>query len=88
MTFMGHHPRPVLAAAACVAILACSSGPSRPPSTTLNAGGYSLVFSGGGRSIALERGGTTLLTFPADAFELGVVDSLDDQDSYDPFWLE
>jgi alpha-D-xyloside xylohydrolase len=90
MTLVSRHPLVVLAAPAYLALIACSSGssPSSPPSATLDAGGYSLVFSAGGQSITLQSAGSTLLSFPTDAFELGVVDSLQDWESYDPFWLE
>jgi alpha-D-xyloside xylohydrolase len=41
-----------------------------------------------GREIALVREGKTLLRLPADAFAVGTVGALDEDASYDPFWLE
>ncbi len=73
--------------AACLAILSCSSSPP-PPSATLTSGNTAVVVTNDGGTITLTRGGTTLLQFPSDGFELGVVDGLQDWESYDPFWLE
>ncbi|HEY3357885.1 MAG TPA: TIM-barrel domain-containing protein [Polyangia bacterium] len=70
-----------LAAAAC-----SSSAPSPPARVT--AGEATLDVAAGARTITLSRGGTTLLTLPADAFVVGTVDALADDQSYDPYWLE
>ena len=40
-----------------------------------------------GDAIAFARGNQTLLTFGADAFQVGTVDDLDSGASFDPFWL-
>ena len=67
-------------------VSACSGGDG---SRTLGgAGAYTLTVAGDGRTLALARRGEVLLRLPADAFQLGVVDRLDDGQSYDPFWLE
>ena len=39
-------------------------------------------------TLRLVHGGVTLLTFPLDGFELGLVDALDDTLNYDPYYLE
>ncbi|MCK6549366.1 hypothetical protein L6R52_26220 [Myxococcota bacterium] len=77
-------PLALLSAAASLA--ACSSDDAAP--ATLARGAFTLTVSSDGRTITLARGADTLLTFPADGFELGVVSALDDALSYDPFWLE
>lgn len=66
----------------------CQCANPSPGATVLSRGGYSVELSTDARSFVLQREGTTLLRFEADAFELGVVDVLDDTLSYDPFWLE
>jgi alpha-D-xyloside xylohydrolase len=45
-----------------------------------------LQASADGKTLTLARSGVTLLTFPSDAFQLGIVDTLDDSASYDPYW--
>jgi len=42
-------------------------------SYTLGTGDYTVVLAIGGTHISLTRGGTSLLEFPADACQLGVV---------------
>jgi alpha-D-xyloside xylohydrolase len=44
--------------------------------------------SSDGRTITLERAQNKQLSFPADGTEIGIVNRLDDQASYDPYWLE
>ena len=78
---------PILLLLAGLATPSCSSTPSAG-SATLGSAPYTLVLSDGGRTITLTSGGATMLQFPADGFELGVVPSLDDTLSYDPLWLE
>src|SRR5262249_5238287 len=71
--------------AALSSLIACggsSSGKKLGPTP------YSLAATGDGRTITLTRDQDTLLTFGPDAFQLGVVNKLDDNLSYDPFWLE
>jgi alpha-D-xyloside xylohydrolase len=58
----------------------------KPPAISF--GGASLILSADSRTLTLQRGGKTLLSFGADAFQLGVVGSLTDMSpSFDPFWL-
>ncbi len=69
--------------------LALACGPSGPRPVTLASGGASIVVSADRKTVTFERGSTTLLTFPLDAFELGTVGALDLKNlSYDPYWLE
>src|SRR5438094_3857662 len=66
---------------------ACAAEPSLP-SAALGDGAGAVEIGESGRAIALTRGGRTLLTFPADGFQLGTVDQLSKTASYDPYWLE
>jgi alpha-D-xyloside xylohydrolase len=59
-----------------------------PPPATLSAGATTLKISEGGKSVLLARDGVELMELKADAFMLGVVDALQDGQSYDPYWLE
>src|SRR5579863_6704670 len=71
----------------CLA-LALSAACGKAPTSLSFAGGTTLVFAKDGSSLALERGGQTLLTFGRDAFQLGTVNSLTyGSPSFDPFWL-
>jgi alpha-D-xyloside xylohydrolase len=71
--------------ALALALAGCSSG--KAP-TSLDFGGASLVLSKDGSTITFQRGGSTLLTFGTDAFQLGTVNSLTyGSPSFDPFWL-
>lgn len=46
------------------------------------------VTVGSGGTLVLARGGDALLSFPADAFQLGIIDDgLAGGASYDPYWL-
>jgi alpha-D-xyloside xylohydrolase len=71
-----------------IALFSCSSAPPKPAETTLASGRTTLAVSADARTLTLRRGPTTLLTFPADAFQLGTVAAFDPHASYDPYWLE
>ena len=69
-----------------LALVACgSSGPSNP--VVLTSGAATLTLSADRQTVTLARGGTTLLVFGADGFQVGTVDDLDSGDSFDPYWL-
>lgn len=70
-------------AAVNYALTACPAGTP----VSLVTGDYALTVAGDGRSFTLTRRDEVLLSFPADALQLGTVDSLDDRLSYDPFYL-
>ena len=73
---------------ACTLALALACGSSSPPPVALGTAPYTLTVSSDG-TMVLSRGGDALLSFPSDAFQLGVVsDGLLDSASYDPYWLE
>jgi alpha-D-xyloside xylohydrolase len=57
------------------------------PSYGLTAGDYTLRVRPEKRDIALARGDTVLLDFPADALEIGTRDAVDDDTNYDPYTL-
>ncbi len=66
---------------------ACSS-PAPTTSVALGKGPYGLTVRSDG-TLALTRNGDVLVSFPADAFELGLADGgLSTTQSYDPYWLE
>ncbi len=48
---------------------------------------YRLRFEVAARELTLWRGGTLLVTFPADALQLGRADLVDDSFNYDPYLL-
>lgn len=54
---------------------------------TLSVGRYVLDVEGEEPAITLLRDEDALLRFPMDAFEIGLVDRLEDELSYDPYWL-
>ena len=57
------------------------------PAVPVISGGATLELSTDGTQLVFARGETTLLTFHADAFQVGTIDELDEADSYDPYWL-
>lgn len=67
-------------------LLACSGSAAK--TLVLSRGAYALRISADARTITLERRGAALLALAADGFEIGVVRTLDDEASYDPYWLE
>ncbi|MFT3713926.1 MAG: glycoside hydrolase family 31 protein [Archangium sp.] len=56
-----------------------------PPEPKLSGDAWTARFDG--TTFVFERAGTALLRIPSDAFQLGTVSSLDDNASYDPYWL-
>lgn len=78
---------PLMLAVLAMATPSCSSSPSAPAPATLAAGGFTLSVAGDGSSLTLAGAKGTLLTFPSDAFQLGVVPSLQSTLSYDPWFL-
>jgi alpha-D-xyloside xylohydrolase len=53
----------------------------------LTSGAATLTLSADRTTLTLARGGTELLVFGADAFQVATVDDLDSGDSFDPYWL-
>jgi alpha-D-xyloside xylohydrolase len=68
-----------------LALSACHRGPA---AVRIGDDRYHVEVSGDARTLTLLRGEEALLAFPADAFQLGLVPSLDPDRSYDPYWLE
>ena len=66
---------------------ALTSCPASTP-VSLVTGDYALTVAGDARSFTLTRRDEVLLSFPADALQLGTVDRLDESSSYDPYFLE
>jgi alpha-D-xyloside xylohydrolase len=76
-------------------------GHGAPPSYTANLGNgvtplhfprvtggdYAVVFEPKTSTVSLTRDGTVLVSFPADGFELGRVNAVDDNTNYDPYPL-
>jgi alpha-D-xyloside xylohydrolase len=77
-----------LALVMCAALVACG-GDDEPlvPAVPAVSGPATLTLSEDRTSLAFARGTTSLLTFGADDFQVGAVDSLDAGDSFDPYWL-
>ncbi len=50
-------------------------------------GAATITLSDDHSAVVFARAGQPLLTFHADAFEVGTVDDLDSGDSFDPYWL-
>ncbi len=63
----------------------CSGEGAAPQPRSLEAGDNGVTVSPADGTITFTREGETLLAFPADALELGVVDALDDARNYDPY---
>ena len=61
--------------------------PSAGPPVTLTRDDYALRFAPGSLQLELQRGGQSLLRFPADALTLGFVEKVDERTSYDPWPL-
>ena len=53
----------------------------------LDDGGFAVLVDTGARSVALLRGGDTVLELGADSFQLGVMPAVDDDTNYDPYRL-
>lgn len=72
----------------CAALVACG-GDDEPlvPAVPAVSGPGTLTLSEDRTTLVFARGDETLLTFGADAFRVGSVDSLDNGDSFDPYWL-
>lgn len=66
-------------------LCACHRGPAP---VRIGDDRYHVEVSGDARTLTLLRGEEVLLAFPADAFQLGLVPSLDPDRSYDPYWLD
>ena len=72
--------------AVAVALLVACPAAKKPASVSF--AGASLQLSTDGKTLSLERGGQTLLSFGTDAFQVGTVDDLTTGNpSFDPFWL-
>ena len=69
-----------------LALAACGDNLS-VPAVPLTSGTATLQLSDDRSTLTFARGGTTLLTFHADAFQVGTVDDLESGDSFDPYWL-
>jgi alpha-D-xyloside xylohydrolase len=72
-----------------LALCACSSPAPGPPALpTLTSGNAALALSADATTLTFSLGGKALLTFGADAFQVGTVDDLTvGGDSFDPYWL-
>ena len=55
---------------------------------TLERGGFALSYDPQSLTLTLSRGDDTLLAFPADGLQLGRVDRVKDETSYDPYPLK
>ncbi len=67
---------------------ACSSTPPTSAVVTLSEAGATLEVDVDARVVRLARAGAISLELPLDAFQLGIVPTLDASLSYDPYWLE
>jgi alpha-D-xyloside xylohydrolase len=56
----------------------------KPDDVVLASGGVEIRVDEAARTLLFARGDTTLLRFPADALELGVLPTVDDDTNYDP----
>ncbi|MEO8844016.1 MAG: TIM-barrel domain-containing protein [Kofleriaceae bacterium] len=70
-----------------VLVLAACGDNSSVTAVPVVSGAATLSLSSDQTAVAFTRGDQTLLTFHADAFEVGTVDDLDSGDSFDPYWL-
>ena len=86
---MNRYRSTALALAGGLALLgACSSSPEPTVAVRITSGNAAFEVSADRSTLTLLRNEIALLTFPADALQLGTVPALDDSASYDPFWLE
>src|SRR5207247_5793682 len=70
-----------------ISLASCGdSAPQNP--ATVGDGDFVVDISGDARTITLRRRGDALLTFPADAFQVGTVPQLSATLAYDPFAYE
>ncbi len=74
-------------ACAGLALGACGDDAVDLPAVPVVSGPATLTLSADKTSLVFARGDTTLLTFGADAFQAGTVDSLETGNSFDPYWL-
>lgn len=75
--------------AACLSALLFACPPTPPTERTLGTdAGTQLSVALDGGALQLTFAGAHRLTLPLDAFQLGLVPSLDPEASYDPFWLD
>ena len=63
------------------------SGGATAMSATVGDAHFSVKVTSSPPSLTLERSGTALLSFPADALQLGVVDAPSDDFNYDPYFM-
>ncbi|MBI5480958.1 MAG: glycoside hydrolase family 31 protein [Deltaproteobacteria bacterium] len=86
---MNRH-RPITSALLLLAVLlgGCGNGGPSPVPVRITSGDAAVEVSADRSTLTLLRKEIVLLTFPADAFQLGTVPALDDSASYDPYWLE
>jgi alpha-D-xyloside xylohydrolase len=75
---------------ALFSLLLCAAVACKPPAApkSLKAGHAALELAVDGKTLTFKRDAQTLLTFHADSFQVGTVDTLETGDSFDPFWLE
>ena len=78
----------------CAALIGCSDDAVPVPGGSaggvlarLDHGAFAVLVDTGARSVALLRGGDTVLELGADSFQLGVMPTVDDETNYDPYRL-
>ena len=79
--------KPLASAAVLVALFCGCNGSGSGRQTRITGGDFQVAFNHENLTLILERDGQTLLAFPANGLELGRVDALDDDVSYDPWPL-
>src|SRR5438067_9893379 len=85
---MNRIQRALVALVATSAVACGESTPTPQPPITVGGGDFVVDIAGDARTITLRRRDTALLTFPADAFQLGTVPQLSQSLAYDPFIYE
>jgi len=78
-------PKPVIGAAMVIALMCGCSDSGNGGRTRIEQGDFQVAFDQKSLTLTLEKDDQALLTFPADGLQLGRVDALDDESSYDPW---
>ncbi len=80
-------PWPWSSFAIAIVVAACGGGDPDLPAVPLVSGPATITLAEDRSAVVFARGETTLLTFQADSFQIGTVDLLAGDDSFDPYWL-